>query len=298
MAHRKSSTPLRDKLLPGLKDRHDGWTEARLVRFMDVLAETGCVTDAARVAGISTVGVARNRRRFPAFADAMDEALDHAQRGLIAVAHRYATQGKETIIIRKGEEVERRIAPDSATLGLLIKRGNNGGIRDPDTGQFLTNAEAAARGLTKEVMDSKTITLAEWNEDWRFDADGKKYKGLPPKDGLNFMDRLIELRKRGEELAREGGLCQMCQQPLPCVMVDLLPNALPMGPFPWAKCSFLKNGFIGKIGMRLRQPRIKSGAEPDEAPSLDKRLPRIAGTPPALGAFFGGGDGGGRIVWA
>ena len=131
---------------------------------MDMLAETGCVKDAARVAGISTVSVGRSRARFPAFADAMDKALDHAQEGLIAVAHRYATQGKETIIIRKGEEVERRISPDSATLGLLIKRGQNGGIRDPDTGQFLTNTEAAARGLTKDVMDAKTITLAEWQD--------------------------------------------------------------------------------------------------------------------------------------
>jgi hypothetical protein len=215
MAHRSKATPLRDKLLPGLKDRHDGWTEARLVRFMDVLAETGCVTDAARVAGISTVGVARNRRRFPAFADAMDEALDQAQRGLIAVAHRYATQGKETIIIRKGEEVERRIAPDSATLGLLIKRGQNGAIRDPDTGQFLTNAEAADRGLTKEAISAKTITLAEWNDNWRFDADGKKFKGLPPKDGMDFMDRLTALRERSQEIARKGGLCMNCQQPLP-----------------------------------------------------------------------------------
>lgn len=40
-----------NKLLPGLRVRHDGWTEARTQRFLDTLAHTGCVTDAARVAG-------------------------------------------------------------------------------------------------------------------------------------------------------------------------------------------------------------------------------------------------------
>ena len=41
------------KLLPGLRVRHDGWTQARTQRFLDTLAHTGCVTDAARVAGMS-----------------------------------------------------------------------------------------------------------------------------------------------------------------------------------------------------------------------------------------------------
>src|SRR3546814_14416991 len=39
-------------LMPGLRIREDGWTAARARRFLAVLAQSGCVTDAARVAAI------------------------------------------------------------------------------------------------------------------------------------------------------------------------------------------------------------------------------------------------------
>lgn len=48
-------------LMPGLRVRHDGWTAARTQRFLDVLGHTGCVTDAARVAGLSRTGARRMR---------------------------------------------------------------------------------------------------------------------------------------------------------------------------------------------------------------------------------------------
>jgi hypothetical protein len=40
-------------LFPGLRPRHDGWTQSRTQRFLDTLAYTGCVHDAARVAGMT-----------------------------------------------------------------------------------------------------------------------------------------------------------------------------------------------------------------------------------------------------
>lgn len=43
----------RNRLMPGLRVRHDGWTEERTQRFFDSLGHTGCVRDAARVAGVS-----------------------------------------------------------------------------------------------------------------------------------------------------------------------------------------------------------------------------------------------------
>ena len=135
--------------------RHDGWTEARRKTFLAVMRESGCVRDACRVAGISTTSAYRLRRREPEIAALWEEARANAQRGLVAVAHQHAVVGKETVIYRGGEEVERRVAPSDAMLALLIKRGDLGGR---------IGARTADQVLTWE----------EWQDGLRFDEAGKK----------------------------------------------------------------------------------------------------------------------------
>jgi len=56
--------------MPGLRVRHDGWTDKRTSWLFDALAYTGCVRDATRVAGVSNVAAYRMTRRFPLFAAA------------------------------------------------------------------------------------------------------------------------------------------------------------------------------------------------------------------------------------
>jgi len=68
--------------MPGLRIRADGWTVARTRTFLALLAQTGCVTDAARVAGVSTTSVNRSRKLFAAFDRACAGALANALRGL------------------------------------------------------------------------------------------------------------------------------------------------------------------------------------------------------------------------
>ena len=58
------------RLMPGYPKRHDGWNQQRMQRFLDTLAHTGCVKDAARVAGMSAVAARRAQRRYPLFAAA------------------------------------------------------------------------------------------------------------------------------------------------------------------------------------------------------------------------------------
>jgi hypothetical protein len=135
--------------------RRDGWTEARRKTFLAVLRESGCVRDACRVAGISSTSAYRLRRRDPEIAALWDAAQANAQRGLVAVAHQHAVVGKETVIYRRGEEVERRVAPSDAMLALLIRRGDLGGR---------VGARTADRVLTWE----------EWQDGLRFDDDGNK----------------------------------------------------------------------------------------------------------------------------
>jgi hypothetical protein len=188
----------RSVLMPGYRARHDGWTPERTQRFFDVLGHTGCVTDAARVAGMSVTGARRMRSLFPEFARAWDEALARAQQGLIAIAYCRAVEGKETVIIRKGEEVERRIAPSDSILGLLVKRG-----------------DALGEGGVSAKAD-EILTLAEWKENWRFDDWGKKYQQRDPKIAAEaFAQKMATMRDRLIHWANEGRTCLHCEQPWP-----------------------------------------------------------------------------------
>ena len=218
-AETPAPSPLRDKLLPGLRHRHDGWTEARLSLFLATLGSTGCIRDAARVAGVSVKGANDIRVRFPLFAAAWEEALARAQKGLLAVAHDHAVRGKETVIMRDGKEVERRITPDTATLGLLIKRGDQGGVQDPVTGRFLSAAEAKAKGLDKGGgPDPATyITRGEWESGLRFSPEGRKYKSRGQIEGSKerLIAKLDEMRANQAAHLRARGKCPECLGPEP-----------------------------------------------------------------------------------
>lgn len=183
-------------MLPGFRQRHDGWNQQRLQRFLDVLAYCGCVEDAARVAGMSDTGARRLKKKFPLFAAAWDQALARAQQGLIAIAYQRAVEGRETVIIRKGEEYERRIQPSDAILGLLIKRGDmagGNGAYHPD----------------------EVLTVQEYLDGWAFGQYGNKYK-LTPDDEVHasLMKKLEVLRWRMDKAADKRGICRHCGTPL------------------------------------------------------------------------------------
>lgn len=184
-------------MMPGYPRRHDGWNQQRLQRFLDALAHTGCVEDAARVAGMSDVAPYRAKKRYPLFAAAWEEALARSRQGLIAIAYRRAVEGRETIIIRKGEEVERRIQPSDSMLGLLIKRG-----------------DMAGEGAGPDA--DKVLTFAEWQAHWVFDAHGNKVQGKDPAIAqAEFAARMEAVRRRVDAFAAERNLCPSCSQPWP-----------------------------------------------------------------------------------
>lgn len=151
MAKKKQNPPPKKPRKP----RHDGWTEERRKIFLAVLRQSGCVIDACRVAGMSDTSAYRLREREPEIAEQWDDALANGQRGLVAVAHQHAVVGKETIIYRDGEEVERRVAPSDSIMALLIKRGDLGGRIGARTAD-------------------KVITWEEWQDGVRFDDEGRK----------------------------------------------------------------------------------------------------------------------------
>lgn len=184
------------KLMPGYPRRHDGWNQQRVQRFFDTLAHTGCVKDAARVAGMSAVAARRAQRRFPLFAAAWEEALDRSRQGLIAIAYQRAVEGRETVIIRKGEEYQRKIEPSDAMLGLLIKRGDMSGGK-----------------LGEKAED--VLTYEEYKAGWRFTGFGKKYKQEDPAVVRARLDAKFALmRKRMFADADRQGVCIRCEAPL------------------------------------------------------------------------------------
>ncbi len=190
----------RNRLMPGLRVRHDGWTDERTQRFFDALGHTGCVRDAARVAGVSNAAAYRMKRRFPLFSQSWEDALDRAGQGLLAIAYKRAVEGRETVIMRGGQEYERRITPSDAILGLLLKRGDMAG------------GGALAGGKLPDDL----LSFDEWRRHKRFDDYGRKIEiEDPEKTTAKFIAKLTEIRNRLKDYARHGGECPTCKRPLP-----------------------------------------------------------------------------------
>ena len=171
------------------RPRHDGWTEAARKTFLATLRQTGCVRDACRVAAMSSTSAYRLRRRDADFDARWKAASAQAVRGLVAVAHQHAVVGGETVIYRRGVEVERRVTPSDAMLALLIKRGN----------------------LTEQDAD-RLITWEEWQDGIVFDEQGNKVSRAEEAEAvrasldrkLGDMAAKLQLRRdREEEALRE-----------------------------------------------------------------------------------------------
>ena len=172
------------------RPRQDGWTPATRKVFLATLRKTNCVLDACRVSDMSSTSAYRLRDRDAEFDRLGKEAKKNARQGLVAVAHERAVVGRETIIIRGGEEVERRITPSDSILALLIKQGNLSGEE--------------AEGL---------ISWDEWQRGVRFDEQGNKVdvreeaeavrKSLDRKLGDMRM-KLLARRAAAEERVREA----------------------------------------------------------------------------------------------
>jgi hypothetical protein len=188
-----TSTPL----TPKHRTRHDGLTVERQKRFLAVLQHTGCVTDACRVIGVSTTSAYRIRGQYAKFAAKWDKALLHARQGLEAIAYQRAVDGRETIIIRKGEEVERRITPSDSMLALLLKR--------------------SAPNPSACLPDDDVISRAEHEAGWHFDSETGEKTNRPKKISLreDFLNKLVVIRarhdaqeaqKKADEDAKKAGL--------------------------------------------------------------------------------------------
>lgn len=105
------------------RPRHDGWTEEKQRRFIEVLADTGLVGHAAKSVGMSRES-AWQLRRSPhgaAFDRAWDAARHHAGRGLEDIAFDRAIEGVEHHIYNEYGDIvcTKRVVSDRLLTFLL-----------------------------------------------------------------------------------------------------------------------------------------------------------------------------------
>jgi hypothetical protein len=106
------------------RTRHDGWSDDKRRRFWETLALTGCVRDAARVAGISNQAAYRRRQRDAAFRAEWNEALARSRTGLVATAYKRAVEGVEEPIISGGKIVGTKRRYSDSLLRMLLQASN------------------------------------------------------------------------------------------------------------------------------------------------------------------------------
>lgn len=103
--------------------RHDGWTDKRRGKFLEVLAQTANVTAAALAADKGKATAYTLRRRDPDFARQWDEAIATSMDELEAVAFERAKNGIEKIVVRAGgEPVSIREYSDRLLMFMLSRR--------------------------------------------------------------------------------------------------------------------------------------------------------------------------------
>ena len=90
-----------------LRPRWSGWTPDKQIAFVEALAETACVVEAARIVGMSTVSAYALRRlpRARHFREAWDAALDMGVQRLEQAALGRALNGVPRPIFYRGEQV-------------------------------------------------------------------------------------------------------------------------------------------------------------------------------------------------
>lgn len=110
-----------------VKARHDGWTPERQQQFIEALAASACVEEAARTVGLSASSAYRLRAKFDAqsFRLAWDAALDYGIRRLSDAAIARAIHGEAIPHYYKGELVGEHRRYDNRLAQFLLR------YRDP-----------------------------------------------------------------------------------------------------------------------------------------------------------------------
>lgn len=124
-AGRAGPTPEIAALFPGgPRYRHDGFTPERKKRFLEVYAQTGCIRDGCRAAGISDTTFYRHYDKWPDFRSLCEAARSQASGPLELLAWERGVTGIEEPIIHYGKLVGTRRKRSDAIFKLILQASN------------------------------------------------------------------------------------------------------------------------------------------------------------------------------
>ena len=131
--------------------RQDGWTADRIRIFLNTLAQSGIVSDAARAAGISLPSAYRLRNRADgrAFHVAWNAAVQLARRRLADDLLSRAVNGCREVVYRDGKPVSERHRHDNG-LGLALLKRLDAQVEDAEKARW---SEAAVARVVAEEFD-------------------------------------------------------------------------------------------------------------------------------------------------
>ena len=195
--------------------RHDGVTPEREKEFLETLAATASITEAAAAIGISRAALYRMRKHDPAFAERWSEALRDATAVLADEAFERAAKGVSDPVWYKGEQIGERVRYSERMIMFLLRShdpetyGRGEAARAPSVGARFPGARrgpapvrpalnAAAR-FSPSLASTLSTSPAEADEDVieddfddaTFRAELRAYRGgeIPPSFGKRAARR-------------------------------------------------------------------------------------------------------------
>ena len=148
-----------------LRERHDGWTPAKQRLFLENLAETGVVKEAAQRVGMSEQGAYKLRLRKDAhpFAQGWKAALHIGRQRLIGTAYERAINGTAKPVFYKGEQIgETRTFSDKLLMMLIANPSFAGASYSNEVMNIVTSWE----DWTEGIEHGFPAPMIDEDEDW------------------------------------------------------------------------------------------------------------------------------------
>ncbi|HEX8642429.1 MAG TPA: hypothetical protein VF702_00790 [Allosphingosinicella sp.] len=166
--------------------RHDGWTPARMIHFLEVLAATGCVADACKAVGmsVSAAYALRDRREGRAWAVAWQAVLRERARNRLSDENLgRAMNGCVDQIVKDGIVVaERRRYDNRLSMAVLTRLDRQAERTDSEETQLL-------RAVSEDIEDFYDVIEAGGDQDAFIEARRPK----PPPPPEPAAHRFVEL---------------------------------------------------------------------------------------------------------
>lgn len=165
------------------RKKHSGWTAERQRTFIEHLALTASVGEAAALAGVSSRSAYRLRNKAGAesFARAWDAAYSQSATRLAAIAFDRAVYGRSERFYRDGELVMERKMPSDYLLTWLLSRLDPLQFGSP-TAKALAGAAGDPRDRARQSLPELTASLTDVRQD-----------ECPVEDGEYLDERLGEV---------------------------------------------------------------------------------------------------------